>query len=464
MNKKQKIRHLYARAAFGLKPKDWQSLQKQALPKLVNGLFKDLKVKPIAKPSHQLPTKEELKKLSRKEKQELRKKVRKLTAVVNNNWVDRMIKPTGSPLLEKMALFWHGHFACESKDFSKAAAQLQTIRTYALGNFRDFLIAISKDSAMILYLNNQQNRKNKPNENYARELMELFTIGRGNYTEKDVKEAARAFTGWSTNRITGEFNYRKRQHDNGQKTFMGKTGDFDGGDVIDIILEQKETARFIARKIYRFFVNENKIEEKELEELASVFYDSGYDIKKMMQYLFKADWFYSDKHLGAKIKSPIELIVEMGRTLGLSVSNEKAWLFPQRALGQVIFHPPNVAGWPGAKSWIDNSTLMLRLNFAALIFDKAEVNFRPKDEPEAAKRGGAIRKLELSANIKELLQTFRQLSENELPKALADYMLAVPTALNRPAFMHYASKATTTEERIRAWALVLMSLPEYQLC
>jgi uncharacterized protein (DUF1800 family) len=464
MNKQQKIRQLYARAAFGLKPKDWQSLQKQSLPQLVDGLFKDLKAKSIPLPDYQLPSADKLKKLSKKEKQEIRKEVRKLTAEVNSNWVEQMIRPKNSPLVEKMALFWHGHFACESKDFSKAAQQLQTLRTHALGNFRDFLIAISKDSAMILYLNNQQNRKNKPNENYARELMELFTIGRGNYTEKDVKEAARAFTGWFTNKITGEFQFNKRQHDEGQKTFMGKSGNFDGADIIDIILEQKQTARFIARKVYRFFVNENKVEEKELEELATVFYNSGYDIKKMMRHLFLADWFYSEKHLGAKIKSPVELMVEMSRTLGLSSESKKGWLFPQRALGQVIFRPPNVAGWPGGKTWIDNSTLMLRLNFAALVFNKAEINFKPKDEFEAVKRGNAIKKLDLAAAPKELLKSFEKYSENELPKALADYLLPISTPLNRPAFMHYASQAKTAEDRIRAWTLVLMSLPEYQLC
>jgi uncharacterized protein (DUF1800 family) len=192
-----------------------------------------------------------------------------------------MSNPNHSALLEKMTLFWHGHFACTIKVGMLAAQQLNSIQQHALGNFRDLVLAIARDPSMIRFLNNQQNKKRQPNENFARELMELFTIGRGFYTENDVKEAARAFTGWSSN-LSGEYVFRERQHDFGEKRFMNKRGNFDGTDIIDILLERRETAHFITKKIYQYFVNE-KVNERRLEQLAAGFYDKNYDIKWLMQ-------------------------------------------------------------------------------------------------------------------------------------------------------------------------------------
>ena len=164
-------------------------------------------------------------------------------------------------LREKMSLFWHGHFACRVMNIYFQQQLLDIIRENALGNFGDLLHEVSKSPAMLSFLNNQQNKKQHPNENFAREVMELFTMGRGNYTEEDVKEGARAFTGWGFN-LQGEFVYRPFQHDNGKKTFLGKTGNFDGDDIIDILLEQKQTAKFISQKIYKYFVNDTPDIEK----------------------------------------------------------------------------------------------------------------------------------------------------------------------------------------------------------
>ena len=464
MTNEQKILHLHQRAGFGLSPEEWGQYKGKNIKQLLNNLFDIKKLRPIKTPLMDIPDEDAFAKANEKQKQELKKQAIKLTIQVNTDWVERMIKPDSSALVEKMAFFWHGHFACEPKFFHFATPYVNTIRNQALGNFKDLVMAISKDAAMIIYLNNQQNRKNKPNENYARELMELFTIGRGNYTENDIKEAAKAFTGWFTNRKTGEFEFKDRAHDFGSKTFMGQRGNFDGGDIIDIILSKKETAYFIAKKVYRFFVNEITINEKQVQELATVFFDSKYDIAKMMRYLFEADWFYADKNAGAKIKSPVELMVGMAKLIDLKTENEMGWLFPQRALGQILFKPPNVAGWPGGKTWIDNSTLMLRLNFAALLFDKAEVGFRLKDSPEAANRGAAMKKLEISANLDGLIKSFGKLSDDKMGEEMAAFLLPVPVKLDNPLFGQYVSAAKSPEDKVRAWALVLIRLPEFQLC
>ena len=184
--------------------------------------------------------------------------------------------------------------------------------------------------------------------------MELFTLGRGNYTENDIKEAARAFTGWSSE-FKGEFVFRRFQHDYGEKTVLGKTGNFDGDDVLDIFLSQKQTAKFITQKIYKFFVNDN-VDEEKVNWLADRFYQSNYDISKLMEDIFTSDWFYDEKNIGSKIKSPIELMAGIQRMLPMKLENEEALTFLQRALGQILFYPPNVAGWPGGKTWIDSST------------------------------------------------------------------------------------------------------------
>lgn len=462
MTEEQKIQHLYWRAGFGLSPTEFQKKSKQTLNKVLKDLFKEAKkIQPVRMPYYNIPSAEDFKAMAKAERIKKTKEIQKLTPEVNLNWVRQMTSDKYSCLQEKMTLFWHGHFACESKRFDHAARQINTIRQYALGNFRDLLLAISKDAAMIMYLNNQQNRKDKPNENYARELMELFTIGRGNYTEQDVKEAARAFTGWFSDRVTGEFKFTERQHDGGSKVFMGKTGNWNGDDIIDFILERKETATFLARKVYRYFVNE-KIEDKNVAILAKVLYQSNYNIETMMQTLFESDWFYAKQNVGAKIKSPIELLVGMAKVLNLQFGNTKSVMFPQNYLGQILFRPPNVAGWPGGKSWIDNSTLMLRMNFAALVFQRVELSLELKEEPEEVKIG-RLKNLDISGDFELLSKVFSK-AKDKLGVELEQYILQTPFRTKGSFIETLAKEADTTEEQVKAYVLGLMSLPEYQVC
>ncbi|RYG25455.1 MAG: DUF1800 domain-containing protein, partial [Chitinophagaceae bacterium] len=273
-----------------------------------------------------------------------------------------------------------GHFACRNLNVFYQQELLNTIRQNALGNFGVLLKEVSRSAGMLNFLNNQQNRKGHPNENFAREVMELFTLGRGNYTENDVKEAARSFTGWGAN-AQGDFVFRKAQHDEGNKTVLGHTGKFDGDAVLNILLEEQQTARFICTKIYRFFVNDQP-DAARIGWLSNRFYKSDYEIGSLMEDIFTSDWFFEEKNIGTRIKSPVELLAGIQRMLPMTLENDESMLILQRILGQMLFYPPNVAGWAGGRAWIDSSTLMMRLRIPQLFNDKDEMNVSPKDDDD----------------------------------------------------------------------------------
>ena len=459
---KKKILHLYWKAGFGLSPSEYAVKSNWSIEEAVADIFSEAKnPSSFGKVKPMFQSREEMRSLSDEEKKELQQMNRNTNTKLTTDWLMRMGNPAHSCLVEKMSLFWHGHFACESKLPHLNVKQHNTIRKHALGNFRDLVMAISKDPAMILYLNNQQNRKEKPNENYARELMELFTLGIGNYTEKDIKEAARAFTGWTTN-FKGEFTFRKFLHDYGVKTFMGYTGQFAGEDIVDIILQQKQVSRFIAGKVFRFFVNDT-INEDHVDEIAGVFLDSGYNIEVMMKHIFLSDWFYEAENIGSKIKSPSELLAGMIRVLGVKFSEHRNLLFAQKLLGQVLLNPPNVAGWPGGKAWIDNSTLMVRLNLAGWLFDGAEVNIRLKDQAEMASYNLKNRKINASMDIKPLIDQFLSLPYDEIYPALETYLIQPEIKIDRKEVERFTSRKSK-EEYVATLALRFLSLPEYQVC
>ena len=254
--------------------------------------------------------------LAKDDRRNIQQQSRQAIKSLNLMWLDEMVH-ANAQLVEKMAFFWHGHFASRNLNVFYQQQMLEVIRQNALGSFRDLLHSVSKSAAMLNFLNAQQNRKDHPNENFAREVMELFTLGRGNYSENDIKVAARAFTGWGAN-LQGDFVFRKFVHDGSAKTVFGKTGDFVGEDVLNLLLEQKQTARFITQKIYRFFVNDN-VDKAKVDWLAERFYKTDYHIGRLMEDIFTADWFYDEKNIGAKIKSPIELIAGIRRMLPMEI-------------------------------------------------------------------------------------------------------------------------------------------------
>ena len=279
-------------------------------------------------------------------------------------WAERMLD-TQRPLEEKMALFWHGHFAtAENKvrDYRKMLLQIETFQRHATGNFGDLVVAVAQDPAMLYYLDAGVNVKGAANENFAREVMELFTMGVGNYSEMDVREAARAFTGWNFENL--DFVVHPALHDDEEKTFLGRTGNFDGVDVIDIILEQPVTAEYIAAKIYRFFVRE-EVSPALQAKLGEVFRDNNYELRPLLAAIFGSRDFYSAASYGAHIKGPVEHVITLLKHLGAEdVPGVPDFNQTTVALGQHLLNPPSVAGWAQGRSWITPALIQERGNVA----------------------------------------------------------------------------------------------------
>ncbi|MBL4572791.1 MAG: DUF1800 domain-containing protein [Gammaproteobacteria bacterium] len=297
---------------------------------------------------------------------------------VNYWWANRMVA-SNNPLQEKMALFWHGHYAInESKvrDYRKLLGELELFHEMGTGSFHDLMIAVAQDPAMLSFLDAGVNVKGAANENFAREIMELFTMGVGNYSETDIREAARAFTGW--NYVDLEFVINEEQHDDGVKNFLGHSDNFDGVEIIDLIMEQPVTAEYIAGKIYRFFVRE-ELSPALAKELGDTFREADYDVATLLETIFLSKDFYSAPSVGSQIKSPVHLAISTYRKLGLeSVPGVPDFNRATGALSQSLFRPPTVAGWAGGRSWMTPGLLLERGNFARDVLFP-DINFVPPD-------------------------------------------------------------------------------------
>jgi uncharacterized protein (DUF1800 family) len=278
-------------------------------------------------------------------------------------WAHRLLD-SANPLVEKMTLFWHGHFAtshAKVQSVPQMAAQNALFRRHALGGFRELLHAVARDVAMLVWLDGNANRRRQPNENFARELMELFALGVDNYSEHDVQEAARAFSGWHVRK--GEFWFNRVQHDEGNKTVFGKTGNFDGDDVVDLCLQQDAAARFLASKLLAFFVAPSPYDEA-VDELAACIRDHDFGLRPVLRTLFSSELFFESQARHAIIKSPADFVLGAHRALEARVNlRESVELMGQ--LGQSLFEPPTVEGWKGGRAWINSATMLGRANFAA---------------------------------------------------------------------------------------------------
>ncbi|MCC7483511.1 MAG: DUF1800 domain-containing protein [Burkholderiales bacterium] len=303
-------------------------------------------------------------------------------------WLAEMLA-TPAPLLERMTLFWHNHFV---SSFQKVRSpqllyrQNLLLRRHALGNFGALLRAVARDPAMLVYLDNAVSRRGQPNENFARELMELFTLGEGNYGEADVKEAARAFTGWSIDYETGEFRFRPGTHDDGVKTVLAVTGRLDGEAVLDLLLAHPRTAEHIAGKLWREFVSPRPA-PSERARVARAFRESGYDIRAALRAIFVSDAFYAPENRAVLVKSPVELIVGTLRQFEVRTGDVMPFVVTANQLGQRLFAPPNVKGWPGGESWINSSTLLARKAFLERLLRVEE----PREMPREAMTVGPAR-------------------------------------------------------------------------
>nr|WP_322051489.1 DUF1800 domain-containing protein [Paraburkholderia bannensis] len=289
-------------------------------------------------------------------------------------WWMREILTTPSPLTERMTLFWHNHFTSGQDKVPEPqlmAQQNALLRRHALGSFAAMLHDVAKDPAMLLYLDGASNRKGKPNENFAREVMELFTLGEGQYTQRDVSEAARAYTGWGVDPDTWRFDWRVQQHDDGIKTVLGHAGAFDGDAVLDILLGQAQTAQFVSAKLWREFVSDTP-DPAQLDSVAGHFRTSGYDIKAALRALLVAPAFWDERNRGVLVSSPVEFIAGTVRRFDVTYSSTAQFARTSASLGENLFYPPNVKGWPGGATWINSSTLLARKQFVEQLFRATE--------------------------------------------------------------------------------------------
>lgn len=304
-------------------------------------------------------------------------------------WVAEMLS-TPTPLTEKMTLFWHNHFATSQQKVrvgNLMYRQNVMLRRYALGNFAAMLREVSKDPAMLVYLDGAQNRKGAPNENFAREVMELFTLGEGHYSEQDIKEVARAFTGWSIDPELGEFRFRRAIHDDGSKTILGSTGKFNGDDVVTLLLQQPATGEFIVGKLWREFVSPEP-DAVAVKQLGATWRAANYEIKPLMRAMLLSDAFWAPENRGTLVKSPVDLVIGSLRQFRFSVEDPAPFAVILRQLGQDLFGPPNVKGWPVGDAWLNTTTLLARKGFLNRLFRademvKADMNTNTKAEAAA---------------------------------------------------------------------------------
>ncbi len=310
-------------------------------------------------------------------------------------WVAEMLS-TPSPLTEKMTLFWHNHFATSQQKVRSANLMYRQnvmLRNYAVGNFGAMLREVSKDPAMLIYLDGAQNRKGSPNENFAREVMELFTLGEGHYSEQDIKEVARAFTGWSIDADAGEFRFRRAIHDDGSKTVFGKEGKFNGDDIVTLLLRQPATGEFIVSKLWREFVSPEP-DAAVVAQLAATWRAANYEMKPLLRTMFLSDAFWSSANRGVLVKSPVDLVVGSLRQFRFAVEDPAPFAVILRQLGQDLFAPPNVKGWPVGDAWLNTTTLLARKGFLNRLF-RADEMVKPaavvaskSEKADAADMGG----------------------------------------------------------------------------
>jgi uncharacterized protein (DUF1800 family) len=436
--------HLHRRAAFGATREELQAALRDGLPSTFNRLFD-------GDPSRAAQDKN----LAR-EGSEIAQRNDALN--VRAWWVERMLHG-GQPLREKMVLFWHNHFATSISKVQSALLmykQNELLRKYALGKFRPFLLEVSKDPAMLVWLDSNSNVKGKPNENYAREVMELFSLGVGNYTEKDIREAARAFTGWHAD--GDRFAFKPDLHDDGQKTVLGRTGNLNGDDVVAAVLDRPATARYLVRKLYRFFVSEShQPPDALLQPLADSFSKSDYDIAGLVRTLLRSRHFFSDHAYRQRVKSPVEFVLGCVRATESRVVTPRALVARMELLGQHLFAPPNVKGWEGGTAWLNTATVVARHNFAhGLCMGGGELNL---GDPQAA--------IAIAPDPAGMARRAGITSPEALVAFYADIMLQgdIDKAARAKLVAHVAGKEEGPErdQRIREMIHALMTMPEYQL-
>jgi uncharacterized protein (DUF1800 family) len=480
--------HLYRRAGFGANQAELdeadQKGHKVTLERILNG-------DPKAAVLEDFLRKEGLKIAKRYNPQPFQ---RNEPSELRAWWLYCMLN-SGHPLREKMTLFWHNHFVSSIAKVQRGTPMINQnllLRKHALGKFGPFLLEIGKDVAMLVYLDGNSNIKGRPNENYAREVMELFSLGVGNYTEHDIREAARAFTGWHTN--GDEFEYNAKFHDDGEKTVFGESGNFNGDDVVKLILKKDACALYLTRKLYRYFISEVGTPPNALlEPLADQLRKSDYDVGALVRTMLSSRHFFSEYAYHQKIKSPVEYVLGAARAV-VDGSIGQQLLVPKiEAMGQMLFAPPNVKGWPGGEAWLNTSTILARQNFAqalamgmlwrgrpprqASIFEPEvdEIELAQPDAPPGApgKPGEPPPKPEeppppAAVDPARVVRDQKVTKPEDVVRVLVD--LYLPGGVGdkaRARLVAFVDKGKpegkALDRRVRETVHALMSMPEYQL-
>ncbi|QJW91065.1 DUF1800 domain-containing protein [Spirosoma taeanense] len=378
---------------------------------------------------------------------------------LTNWWLSRMLTEVTS-MREKMVLFWHNHFTSQRDKISYPQYMYQQnalFRRYAFGDFGQMTKEVTIDPAMLIYLDGRQNNKNAPNENYARELMELFTLGLGNYTETDVKQAALALTGWRLEGLKAVFN--KKAFASTNKTFLGKTGNFGYTDIIDIILTKDATAEFISRKLYREFVHYQP-NEPFVRQMAAVLREANYQIKPLLQFLLTSDEFFRTDYRGGKIKSPTELLIGAVKQLALAKPDWAYLADTGRLLQQQLFNPPNVAGWSGQREWISSNTYPARGGFTDSL-----VNGRKSNGQMLAGSLNALDYARSYASSENAIQFVNDVTGLLLRFPLSDTKrkFLLETLLDGTIAANWSTNTPMADIRIQKFLKAVMRQPEYQL-
>ena len=475
--------HLLNRAGFGGTPAQVRALVELGLDDAVDYIV-DFKGDDVLPPSAEFAgvmrpeTPEERETLRRaraagdeetilrlqRERQAREKSDREQLAEMQKWWLAKMIS-TGRPLEEKLTLFWHGHFATGYRTIENSyhmLAQNAFLRANAAGNFADLVRGIIRDPAMLKYLDNDENRRRSPNENLARELMELFTLGEGNgYGERDIKEGARALTGMTFR--GNEFHFNQQEHDPTPKTILGRTGNFSGDEFVSILLEQQACARFICGKLYRFFVNDSPTPPKDaaaaVERLAREFRARRYEVRPILRLLFRSQHFYAPENRLSIVKSPVQLIVQSIRSLGTPTREIRALVQAGDLMGQQLFQPPSVKGWDGGRSWINTATMFVRQNLVVYLVTGRRPAAFDWDPSEMA--------YDCSALLAHLRDSGGGVDPHEAVRGLATFALGGPPARERLVQLDEflgSLGGTVTDDRVKALLCLIGAMPEFQLC
>lgn len=458
MKDQREMVHLLYRAGFGPSQKDIQEFSGLPYSDVVEKLFiKSESFTPLI-----LRIREPIKgEKSVKGTKAIKRKNRNAKINLNYRWLMQMAQGK-EQLREKMAFFWHDHFPVNISSPKFSASYLNVIRQHALGSFEILLTEISKDASMLTYLNNRKNKKDHPNENFARELLELFTLGEGNYSEMDVTESARALTGW-TCRKDGKFVFKKIIHGRGTKQILGHTGKFDGSDLLKILINHEQTSRYITNKIYEYLVG-SKISSELLSSLSKSFRQSGFHIGTLVKKILLSEEFAFEENIGQKIKSPIELIVGLVRILNLKFSKASFLYKIQMRLGQLLLNPPNVSGWPKGKAWIDLNFIHERLVLARTLLNKDKYQLiMPMLSLEGDEGNFNIKKGKIKVDYDLDYFELNINSANDLDNICRNLYTCDFTqlsALQQKLFSDYLRG----EIRVKEVLLYLFCQPEYQLC